>query len=303
MTKESTALVLNVQKYGLEQSKAEQIKELFTPIVESFMALEPEYNKVLSHDDITNDVCAEADDVRKKFVKVRTATDKAHKIIKADLLAQTKAIDEIRREFQKIIKKNEETLSHIATHFERLENEKLRGIGIERGILLRRYDCTDYLGRDDIELGGMPDDIWNRYIAGVKSEYEAQIAAKEKAEEERLLAEQQAKEEQEKQRLENIKLKEERDRLRAELAKEKATEVIKEMFVENSQQTIDENTKPLIMAQDMPDDIKMVRLIEDLQAIYIPDVSEPTSQKHCQIVKRDLAAIIKYLQQFYKEDL
>ena len=65
-------LVLDVSSYGIEESKAKQLEKVFVPMVEKFKELEKEYNEVLGNKVITEEVCADAKPVRKKYVKVRT---------------------------------------------------------------------------------------------------------------------------------------------------------------------------------------------------------------------------------------
>ena len=205
-------LVLNATQYGIEKSKANQLEKVFVPMVEKFKELENEYNEVLSNKEITKQVCHDAKTVRNKYVKVRTGADEIHKIAKASLLVQTRAIDGLRNIVKYAVIDHENSLLEVEKHFEKIEAERLDKIRIERNTILEKYDINPGVG--DIAI--MSDDVWKHYIKSVKVDFDAKIEAEKKAESERIAKEKAEIAEQKRIKLENEKLKKEAESKRIE---------------------------------------------------------------------------------------
>lgn len=74
----SELVKINAADYGLEESKAAQIAAQFKPMLDKMVELEQEYNQIISQP-ISKEVCAQAKELRMKYVKVRTGTEKIHK--------------------------------------------------------------------------------------------------------------------------------------------------------------------------------------------------------------------------------
>ena len=211
-------LVLNATSYGIEESKAKQLEKVFVPMVEKFKELEKQYNEVLSNKDITEEVCAAAKVVRNKYVKVRTGADEIHKIAKASILVQGRAIDGLRNLVKFACNDNEASLLSLEKHFERIEAERLQTIRDDRTMELSKYYNEDGPGIGDLAL--MSDEVWKHYIKSVEVDFKAKKDAEILAEKERIAKEKAEIEEQKRIKAENEKLKKDAELKR--IADEKA---------------------------------------------------------------------------------
>lgn len=214
---------INASDYGLEESKATEIKSMFTPMLDKMEELEVEYNEVIK-EEITPGLIAKAKALRMKYVKVRTGTAEIHKELKAFYLKGGRFVDAFKNTQEFASGEKEKTLKAIEEHFENIEREKKEKLKTERIALIQPYvdDVNTYM------LGEMSEDGFQKLLAGSKLQYEMRIEAERKAEEERIAREKAEAEEREKQRLENIRLKkeaEEREKA-AEAERKKQAEII-----------------------------------------------------------------------------
>lgn len=207
----STELVkINASDYGLEETKAQEVKAMFVPMLNKMDELEVQYNEVLKQE-INPETCQMAKDLRLSYVKTRTETERIHKGLKAFYLNGGRFVDAFKNVQAAASGEKEKTLKAIEDHFENQEKERLEKIRDERIELLKPY--TDI---EPLALGHMEQAVFNNYLTGVKIAHEQRIAAEKKAEEERL-----AEIEAERIRQENIRLENERLKKEAE-EKEKA---------------------------------------------------------------------------------
>ncbi|MCH8067813.1 MAG: hypothetical protein IID16_00870 [Candidatus Marinimicrobia bacterium] len=198
-------LVLDVSSYGIEESKAKQLEKVFVPMVKKFKELEKEYIEVVSQKVITEQVCSDAKIVRNRYVKVRTGADEIHKIAKASLLIETRAIDGLRNIVKYAVIDHENSLLEVEKHFERIEAEKLEKLREERNSILEKYDVNPGVGDPAL----MSEDVWGHYIASVELDHKTKIEAEKKAEIERIEKDKAFIKEQKRIRLENERLKKE----------------------------------------------------------------------------------------------
>jgi len=207
---------LDPQEFGIESTKALEIQSLFSPVLDTLVELEKDYNQIIVKP-IEKDVCIEAKELLKKYVKVRTTTAKIHKEIKADILKKGRFIDGWKNTQIIATEKIEENLKNLSEHFENIEREKALKIQTERSNELLKYEITQI----PHDLGNMDEMIWDNLLKGVKQSYED----KKKAEEERRLeGEALRKAEEEKaeiQRKENEKIRAEAEAERKKLEAEK----------------------------------------------------------------------------------
>jgi chemosensory pili system protein ChpA (sensor histidine kinase/response regulator) len=218
---------------GVEQSKADQIKAAFEPMVEMLKGFESEFNEVVSESKkgITEETTKRAKRVRLDIAKVRIEAEKTRKEQKEEYLRAGKAIDGVSNILKWAVVEKENALKKIEQHFENLEKERLRLLQIERIDLISKY-IEDAEERD---LSSMEQDVWDAYLSSKRKAYEDRIEAEKKAEAERIAKEKAEAEERERIRLENERLKkeaEEREKLERERiakeAKERAEREAKE---------------------------------------------------------------------------
>lgn len=213
----SELVKINAADYGLEESKAAQIAAQFKPMLDKMVELEQEYNQIISQP-ISKEVCAQAKELRMKYVKVRTGTEKIHKEQKSFYLAGGRYVDGWKNAQLFASQGIEEKLEGIEKHYANLEMERIKALQAERAAQLLPYGQDGSL----VSLAGMTEDVWQNYLMGVKLAHEQRIEAERKAEEDRIAREKAEAEERERVRLENERLKAEAEQREKELAAERA---------------------------------------------------------------------------------
>jgi hypothetical protein len=215
------------KEYGLEEKNVTSIVEAFQPKIAEREGLAEVY-KTLITQEISEDLCVEAKALRLKLVKVRTGIAAVHTTQKAYFLASGKYVDAWKNKETLPVTQMEEKLSEIEKHFENLEKERIQKLSDERYELCKPYVEDESLIIPD--LGTMPVALWDNYIIGLKSSYEAKKAEDKRLEDERIAKEKAEAEERERIRKENEQLKkeaEERERI-AKIEAEKREKAEKE---------------------------------------------------------------------------
>jgi hypothetical protein len=195
----------------IDESKALQIKATFEPMVKLVEAVEGERQKVLesAKEGVTNQVMADARNLRLEVAKVRISAEKKRVAMKQEYLRAGQAVDGANNVLKWAIVGIEKEMTAIEKHFENAEKERLAALQIERVGLISPY-LEDAGERD---LASMEPDVWNAYFNTKKKDHEDRVAAEKKAEEDRLA-------EEEADRVERERVKAENERLRKE-AKER----------------------------------------------------------------------------------
>jgi hypothetical protein len=206
---------INASDYGLEETKAAEIKAMFLPMLQKMEDLEIQYNEVLKQE-INPETCQMAKDLRIAYVKTRTGTEKIHKDLKAFYLNGGRFVDAWKNTQLFAASEKEKTLKNIEDHFENQERDRLEKLRVERLAAIKPYTEIEPLG-----LGNMQQEVYDNLLAGFKVAYEVRIAAEKKAEEDRLALIKAEKEEQERIRVENIRLRREAKKKEAALAAER----------------------------------------------------------------------------------
>lgn len=202
---------INAAEYGLEESKAKQISDMFKPMLDKMTELEVQFNEVMKRP-MEPETIQMAHDLRLAYVKVRTGTAAIHKDVKSFYRQGGLFVDGWKNAQAMASQGNEEKLRSIEDHFVNIEKERVAKLQVERSAELSKY--TEYIPAD---IGEMADDLWPNYLSGVKLSYEARIKAEEEAEEKRLADIKAEELKQEKLRKQNWKLKKEaREREQAE---------------------------------------------------------------------------------------
>jgi hypothetical protein len=193
------------------QSLEQRLENTFAPIKTMLDEMKVEHAEIMALE-ITQENCFKAKSLAKKYQKLRSATDELHKNEKAFYLKGGRKVDEWKTETYKLIEPAEKEAKERAEHFELLEKARIEKLQGERYAEYQKY------GQDlFIDLGSMAEEVWNNFIAGVKTSFEIRKAAEEKAEQER-------KEKEAAERAEQAKIKAENEKLRKEAEERDAKE-------------------------------------------------------------------------------
>ena len=210
---------IDPKEYGIEDSKAADIAAQFQPMLDKMVELEAEYNQVINMPIGDKETAKKAREVRLKYMKVRTATVDIHKKQKAFYLAGGKFVDGWKnaQHFASIGK--EEKLEEIEKYAENLEKQRIADLQKAREEQLLPYGVENI---ENLNLGNMADNVWENFLAGTITNYNAKIEAERAAAEaERIRIEEEAAE-RERIRLENEKLKAEAEERERQIEAEKA---------------------------------------------------------------------------------
>ena len=210
-----TLIKVDHTEYGLEEQKAQQIAQMFKPMLDQMEALEVQYNHVMEME-MSPERQELAREIRLAYVKVRTGTDKIHKELKAFYLQGGRFVDGWKNAQRMASLGNEEKLKEIEDYYENLEKEKVARLYQERKEELQRY--TEFI---PMELGQMDEQVWQNYLAGAKHTHEETKRIEAKMEEERKEEERKKAERERKRNQELDRLRKERKKKEAELAEER----------------------------------------------------------------------------------
>lgn len=172
---------ISASDYGLEETKASEIKAMFTPMLEKMEELETEYNDLIQKE-ITPQLANEAATLRKKYVKVRTGTADIHKELKAFYLKGGRFVDAFKNTQEFASGEKEKVLKSIEEHFENIERERKEKVKLDRIALIQPYveDVNTFM------LGEMTESAFELLLRGAKDQYELRLAAEKQAEIERI---------------------------------------------------------------------------------------------------------------------
>lgn len=200
---------IDPKEFGIEDSKASDIAAQFQPMLDKMVELESEYNEVVNLPIEEPSTAKKAREVRLKYMKVRTGTLEIHKAQKAFYLAGGRFVDGWKnaQEFASLGKEQE--LEKIEKYAANLEKQRIANLQAARQEQLVPYEVENI---ETLNLGTMADNVWENFLAGSITNYNAKKEAERLAEEaeKKRLAEEEA--EREKFRIEN-------ERLKAEAAK------------------------------------------------------------------------------------
>jgi hypothetical protein len=208
----TTLTKIDPKEYGLEENQVQTIEQAFAPKIAERDGYIERYNQIIKTE-LTESLCNEAGDLRKKLVKVRTGIAEIHKTQKSFFLAAGRFVDAWKNKETAPIEQMEENLGKIEKHFIIIEQERITKLELDRAELLKHY--TEIM---PMSLGLMQEDVFQAYLAAQKMAYEAKIAAEKQAELDRIAAEKAEAAERERIRVENEALKQ------AAIEREKAIE-------------------------------------------------------------------------------
>jgi hypothetical protein len=244
---------IKASDYGLEETKAQEIESLFTPMLSKMSELESEYNDILQNE-INPETCQRAHDLRSAYVKIRTGTAEIHKKAKEFYLNGGRFVDGWKNAQLFASGEKEKTLKAIEDHFENQEREKREKLRTDRVELLKPYTEIEPLA-----LGHMEQTVFDNYLTGVKIAHELRLESEKRTEESRLASIEAERVKQENIRLENERLKkeaeanekaliaereeirkqnEEKERL-AEIERKKATKIMADLKAKSDKERAD----------------------------------------------------------------
>jgi colicin import membrane protein len=198
----STEIVtLDPKQFGIEESKAAEIAAQFKPMLDKMVELETEYNEVIKLPIETAGPVAKQ--LRLKYVKVRTGTEKIHKDQKAFYLSAGRFVDGWKNAQFFASQGIEARLEDIENHAANLEKARIAESQAMREQIISQYN-VDTTG---LKLGEMSQSVFDSFLLGTKTAYENRIEAERIAEEQRLAAIEAEKARIEAQRIENERLK------------------------------------------------------------------------------------------------
>ena len=174
---------VNAADFGLEESKAQEIEALFTPMLAKMTALEKEYNAVIKLE-VTEEACDKAKELRLKYVKVRTGTAAIHKDAKAFYLAGGRFVDGWKNAQLFASQGIEDKLQEIEKHFENAERDRLQAIYETRKAEILPFVEDQAMIAGDI--GRMEDAVWIPYLQSVKESFKLRRDAEKQAEADRI---------------------------------------------------------------------------------------------------------------------
>ena len=173
---------LDPKEYGLEESKAKQISEMFTPMLNKMVELEEEANEVFSMDKTTEEAAKKSKEVRLKYVKVRTGTAEIHKAQKAFYLAGGRFIDGWKNAQILASQGIEEKLLEVENYAESIRKQEIEKLFVERSEILTNLRIEVIPSN----VGYFDDELWNTFLSGARFNFnkkqEELAAAKKEAE-------------------------------------------------------------------------------------------------------------------------
>lgn len=207
----------------LDKSKARQIEKVFAPMVAMLKGFEAEYEKVMAMDQ-TKEKSAVAKALRISISKVRINAEKVKTDTKKEYLLAGNAVQGVFNILKFAVNDKEVALKGVENYYAIIEAERISKIQRERESEIAKYGVDGSM----IKLGEMDEAVWNNFLTGTKTNYEAVKAAEEETQRQAEIkkAEDDAEAERQKKILrdENAKMARENQRLKNQDAERQATE-------------------------------------------------------------------------------
>lgn len=172
---------VNHEEFGLEEVKAREISNLFKPMLDKMVELEKEYNEVINME-LCPETYKKARELRLRYVKVRTGTDKIHKNAKAHYRKVGLFIDSWKNAQLLTSEGNEAKLFEIENHKAIELKKQIAKLQEERLERIREFE-PDF--DEQVNLGEMSEIFWATFIAGIEARYNKRIEDEKSAEKER----------------------------------------------------------------------------------------------------------------------
>ena len=208
---------INPAEFGVQENTAQNIQQQFQPMLDKMVELESEFNEVVKME--VGTVAAEeaARELRLKYVKVRTGTDKIHEQQKAFYLNGGRFVDGWRNAQRFASQGKEDRLKEIENYRAILQEKVKAELKSQR-----QKELAPFVENVEMfPLADMTEDAFAALLEGQKLAMQAKKEAEAKAEADRLAAVEAERKRIEEQRLENERLKAEADRREKEIAAER----------------------------------------------------------------------------------
>ena len=173
--------VIKPEQFGLQKKEATNIEKAFEPKIKEREILSSQYGELIQKD-ITQETCAEATQLRRKLVKVRTGISDIHKAQKSFFLAAGKFVDAWKNKETVPVTQMEDGLKKIENHFAEIKEVENEVIRKERNAELAKYEIEYDMG----DIAFMTPDGWRHFLSGVKSEFEEKKAEEARVERKRI---------------------------------------------------------------------------------------------------------------------
>ena len=172
---------IEVSNYPLEINAVLQIQEAFVPKWVEKTELEKDieaFRAMYKKEGHNEETVEEAKTLAKKAMKLRTSTDKIHKVEKSFYWEGGKLVDEFRKAIRNPVEGYEAELKEITEKEKREEEERLAKLQEERVAILSEY--VEDAG--ERKLNEMDDEMWEAYLMMQKKKYEDRVAEEKEAE-------------------------------------------------------------------------------------------------------------------------
>ena len=174
------AILIDPAEFGLDEQKGKEVAEVFLPIITERDLLAKDYTAIISQP-VTPVTIKQARELRLKVVKLRTNTDRIHKVAKAFYLAGGRYADAWKNKNTVVFEQMEEKLEDIELHDIRIEIARIEKLAEDRKLELASYTEIFPDG-----LGQMPQEVFDAYLSGLKLAYEKKLAEEKRLEDERI---------------------------------------------------------------------------------------------------------------------
>lgn len=274
-------LVLVTEENGLTEKKAKEIASIYIPMVQKLEEIEDDFNEIILQEP-SQDSIPKAKRLRLDIVKIRTDANKVRKTAKDEYLRAGNAIQGAYNTLVYAVKSKEDKLFEFEQHFiEQERSEQARNQELRTAEMLKYGADVENL--QHVNLGAMPEDVWNNYVAGQKVVYQAQIVAEAEAEKQRIEREKKVEEEKAAVIKEQKRIKAENEKLMLEAeAKE----------LENQAKLAEEKRKREVEAHEAVELAKKIQAKHDAEQKAIEEKAEAERvlrQKELDLLKAEQA--------------
>lgn len=305
----STDLIkINPVDFGLDNEKVQSIESAFMPKMLEREAIAPVYDRIIQSE-LSKELSKDAGEVRRKLVKVRTGIADIHKSQKAYFLAAGRYVDAWKNKETEPIEQMEATLKEIETYYERLEQERLLKLKLERESIISKYcdNVTMY------NCGTLSDNDFDDLCTTLKLAKESKDLAIARAEQERIELENARIEqerldaiERERIKAENLALQAAKDKANAEMVlflqkqikdKEEAEERARKEAEQKAAKELKAAKEAEEAARRAPDKIKLLDLASFFEAIVIPEFKSEAGVQVMTAIKERRDELINFMKE------
>lgn len=183
------------KEYGVSETIANDVKAQFQPMLDKMAELENEYNEVVKLDPENPETAKKAKELRNKFVKIRTGTEKIHKEQKDFYLKAGRFIDGWKNAQIFASSGKEKKLLEIENYLEEKEYQRKLRLHEQRLALISPYLIQ---GADpEMNYSDMPSEVFDAFLERKKKTFQEYKQAEADALE---------RQQKEQQRLENLQI-------------------------------------------------------------------------------------------------